>query len=755
MKFFKMFLISLVFFMFVYPTEAQEDTDLEAKGKGTVEAPYVLPSTSGPIKIDGKLDDKEWGNALKLDLPYETWPGENLPAPVRTEAYLLYDNTNLYVAFRAFDPEPSKLRAYYYERDKITFDDFVAIFIDTFNDERRAYGFRSNPFGVQWDDIRTRVQAAQAWGISLAWDAIYNTAGKIYDWGYAVEMAIPFNQLRFQRTKEDQVWGFNVRRIYSRSMLYVLDHIKLDRSNFCLMCQYVKLKGFKGVKPGRNIELVPTLTSLRTEERTGLPDGEFQKREGKDVEAGLTAQWGITPNITLSGTVNPDFSQVEADALQLDINEPFALLFEERRPFFYEGSDYFGTNFNAVYTRTMRDPSWGVKLTGKAGINTIGAYVVRDDITNLIFPGSHSSTSTSLPMSNISSVFRYKLDLGKNLTLGALGTDREGDDYYNRMLGADGDFRITKKDRVQFQFLASSTRYPGDVALNFDQEQGDFPGTAFDVSYTHDTRNWDFSTGYQDLDDGFRADLGYMPQVNYRRGYAKTDYTWTGKRGGWYREMALGAQYSYSTDQDGKLIYNGGNINLNYRGSVQSYLTVQAKKWTESYLNVEFDQSELYLYFNFKPNKLDFTIIGNLGDRIDYANIRQGQRLRLLPQIIFKPGRHLRLRITHIFERLTVDNERLYTANITEVAARYHINVRTFFRAILQYVDYNYNSDNYLFPKSPEYKNLFSQFLFSYRINPRTVFFLGYSDNYYGNVAFPLTQNDWTVFAKLSYAWSL
>jgi hypothetical protein len=359
-------------------------------------------------------------------------------------------------------------------------------------------------------------------------------------------------------------------------------------------------------------------------------------------------------------------------------------------------------------------------------------------------------------MANISSVFRYKRDFGRNFTIGALATDREGDDYFNRMGGIDGDVRISKKDRLQFQLLGSSTQYPGDVAVEFDQDQGSFTGTALDIKYTHDTRNWDLVARYQDLSQGFRADLGFMPQVNYRKGAVSTSYTWYGKRGSWFRQLLLNGGYRYSADQDGKLINSGANLMLDYRGPMLSYITLQADKFRETYFNMEFDQFNFYVYIHFKPRTyLEFTFVGNFGNRIDYANGRLGDRVRMNPAVSIKPGRHMKLGLGHVFERLKVDDGRLYTANISYLSGAYHLSVRTFFRAILQYVNYNYNSALYGFPIDPEYKRLFSQFLFSYKINPRTVFFLGYSDNYLGNQDFSLTQKDRTFFAKLSYAWSL
>jgi hypothetical protein len=759
MKHFKIILISMYLLMLFYPVWSNSDSEkkplLRGTGSGTSADPYIVPRAVSAIKVDGKLEDKEWEKALKFNLLYESWPGDAAPAPVHTECYLTYDNSNFYIGFRAVDPDPSKLRAYYYERDKIWADDFVAVFLDTFNDKRQAYGFRSNPYGVQWDDIRTRTVVGAGVGAPVAYDAIFQSRGQVYDWGYTVEMAIPFNQLRFQRTKGAQVWGFNARRIYSRHVLHDLDLIRVDRNNDCLMCQYVKIKGFEGAKPGRSIELVPTLIAARTDERLDFPEGDFEKRS-QEVEPGLTARWGITHNMTLSGTVNPDFSQVEADTLQLDLNEPFALFYDERRPFFYEGAEFFNTSLNAVYTRTMRDPSWGFKLAGKAGTNTLGTYVVRDDITNLIFPGSFGSTSTSLDIPNTSSVFRYKRDFGANYTFGLLGTNREGDDYFNRLGGVDAEIRLSKKDRLQFQFLASSTRYPEETAVEFDQQEEAFGGTALDFKYSRDARHLDFSVGYQSLTRGFRADLGFIPRVNYRRGNLSSSYTWYGKEGWVFWQLALIGEYIYTQDQDENLIASGANFYIDYRGPWQSYGTLTATKARETYNQVKFDLFSINLYSSISPTQnLEFQLLGDFGDRIDYANTRLGQRIRLNPTIVLKPSKHMRLTLTHLYERLNVDNDRLYTANISELRGIYHINVRTFFRAILQYTYYDYNTANYLFPVNPRYKHLASQLLFTYRINPRTLLFVGYSDNYAGNQDFNLTQRDRTFFIKISYAWTM
>src|SRR5690606_19291606 len=147
---------------------------------------------------------------------------------------------------------------------------------------------------------------------------------------------------------------------------------KADRNLACYLCEFQKFRGFAHADPGRNVEIVPTLTSIRSE---GRPDyGQPFDGGESDIEPGLDVQWGITPNVIFNGTLNPDFSQVEADSAQLDVNNQFALFFPERRPFFLEGQDLFEDPFGLVYTRNVADPDYGAKVTGKEGSHAFGAF---------------------------------------------------------------------------------------------------------------------------------------------------------------------------------------------------------------------------------------------------------------------------------------------------------------------------------------------------------------------------------------------
>lgn len=731
------------------PFSVSGQTVKNNQGSGTSEDPYIVPTTESEIKVDAVLDEPAWQKALVLELNYEVRPGENVTPPVRTEVLLIYDSRNLYAAFRCYDPDPSAIRAHLRDRDTLGGDDWVGLIFDTFNDQRRSLDYLVTAQGVQFDEIESQS------GEDPGWDAIWESAGRITDWGYSVEIAIPFSSIRFQRTTTPQVWGFDAQRRYPRDHGYHIGLFSRDRSNNCYLCQAVKIKGFQGVSPGHNIEIDPTLTAIRSDYRPDFPEGKLA-RQNYEEEFGVSAQWGITPNMTLNGTINPDFSQVEADALQMDINEPFALFYPERRPFFTEGTDFFAALENIIYTRTLRNPSWGLKLTGKEGANTVGAYMVRDDITNLIFPGSQNSNSTSLNMNNTSSVFRYKRDFGSRYTVGLLGTDREAKDYYNRVYGFDLDFRFTPTNQIQLLVLGSSTKYPEEVTGDFNQPAGSFKDRLISFEYDHYTRTWGWWADYEEAGSGFRADLGYYPRVGYRNIEGGLLYTWNAKPNSWWAYFRLGGDLHYFEESNGKLLSETASLWLNYNGIMQSFVYLEAEQAREAYANKEFNQTAFVFQCGFWPaGNLELGATTMFGDQIDFANIRLGNRFRINPWLSYNLGKHLRLSLNHNYENMNVQNKRLYTANISQLTAVYQFTVRMYLRSILQYVNYDYNPGNYTFDVDSEFNRFFAQLLFSYKINPRTVLFLGYSDNYLGDQNIRLTQSNRTLFLKLGYAWVL
>jgi hypothetical protein len=725
------------------------DSLVSGEGSGTDEDPYVVPPAASQIVVDALLDEPAWDSALILSLPYEVQPGENVPSPVETEVLLTYDGDNLYAAFRCYDPEPSSVVSNISDRDHVSSsDDWVALILDTFNDERRSFDVLVNASGVQEDFIETATGGG-------SWDAIWDSAGRRTEWGYVVELSVPFKQLRFQRSDGPQVWGFDAVRSYPRTQRHHIGVFPRDRGNNCYLCQAVKISGFEGAMPGRNIEIAPTVTGVRTDIRNDFPSGDFEN-ETNEAEFGVTARWGMTPNLTLSTAINPDFSQVEADAVQLDINQPFALSFSERRPFFLEGGDFFGTLKSAFYSRAVRDPSWGVKLSGKEGIHTIGAGVMEDEITNLIIPGSEYSEGVTIDEKTTDSILRYKLDVGNQYTLGAMATDRRNGDYSNTVVGVDVDLRPSQSDQFQGQFLWSTTEYPDAVVEEFDQPDGEFEDHFIALEYDHDGRDAYWWLDYDLAGPDFRADLGFIPRVGFRNVEGGLLYSFYNDPVTWWSEVRPSYDFWYYEDWDGRLLQKGNTLALNFNGALQSWGYTGVNFFQEGYAGSEYDLVSYNFNTGLRPSSSVYTeLVVGFGDRIDYSNGGLGERLGVSGNVSLNLGSHLETELGHRYEHLDVDGGRLYTANVSALEARYHFNVRTFVRAILQYWDYDRDTELYVNDVDAESRGLATQFLFSYKVNPQTVLFLGYADDHFGNEDVELTQYDRTFFAKIGYALAL
>ena len=393
----------------------------------------AIPRLQGDIVVDGKIDDAAWQGALELSLDYEVQPGDNIPAKVRTTVRIGYTGDALYLFFKAQDPNPSTIRANLSDRDAMFHDDWVGVFLDTFNDNRRSYEFLANPLGVQGDLIRNETNRTNQEDAS--WDGLWISAGRLTAEGYQVELRIPFATLRFPADAPEQRWGISLIRNWPRDKRYQLASHRVPRGSNCFQCQWTKYEGIAGVQQGRNIEIAPTLTmgKLQVRDAPGTP-----WRSGKTaIEPGVDVSWAPSPNMTLNATLNPDFSQVETDQLELDFNSNFALFYQEKRPFFLEGADYFTTQFDVLYTRQIADPDFGLRITGRNGRSAYGAIVARDATTVLLVPGVLGSGFRQLDQQANVAVGRYRYDLNKHASIGAIGTFRTGDDYVNNVAGLD------------------------------------------------------------------------------------------------------------------------------------------------------------------------------------------------------------------------------------------------------------------------------------------------------------------------------
>ncbi|MDH3351549.1 MAG: carbohydrate binding family 9 domain-containing protein, partial [Gammaproteobacteria bacterium] len=712
----------------------------------------TLPRSSELVTIDGLMDEEAWKYATQIKIDTETNPGENIPARVETIAYLLEDGQSLYIAFDARDPDPQAIRAYLQDRDTAWNHDFVGIVLDTYNDERRAFEFFANPLGVQMDLTNDDVNENE----DESWDAIWDSAGHINEVGYIVEMEIPLNQLRFPNTGGKQTWGFDLLRFYPRDRRYRFSNNPMDRSVNCYLCQFDKIEGLEGVQPSRDLEIVPTLTGSRTDS-TDEPGTTPLQSGDMDAEAGVSIRWGITPDMTANLAINPDFSQVEADVAQLDVNNQFALFFPEKRPFFLEGADYFSTPIDAVFTRTVADPDIGTKLTGKRGNHTYGVFAAQDTATNLLLPGAFGSDSTSLDADNTTIVGRYSRGFGDASSLGALVTSRSGDDYHNSVGGFDLQWKISDQHSIQAQYLHSDTEYPDEVATEFEQPTGSFSGAAIHASYEYESRNWYGWLQHVDRSAGFRADSGFVPQVDINQQLIGGGYTWHGEDDDWWTRMQLRGDWDITHDDSGRMLEREFEAYFGIGGPMQAWYQVGVLSRDTLWDEVLYKEQKISFYTEMQPRGgLLLGVWARYGDQVDFANSRLGDQLRVEPFLDWNISRHLFLKFEATMLQLdTKEGRNVFDAGVYDVRMTWQFNRRSFLRFTTQIQDIDRNPDAYIDEVDANTRRVGRQLLFSYKLNPQTVFFLGYSDNHLDDDDLDrLEETDRTLFLKVGYAWT-
>src|SRR5881396_2570613 len=344
-----------------------------------------IPRVEAEAKIDGVLDEPVWGRAATLTGFSQYRPVDGRPAEDSTAVLVWYAPDAIYFGIRAFERHAGAVRATVADRDNIDKDDNVTILLDTFDDHRRALLFAVNPRGVQEDGVWSEgleAGAAGGGGIPERIDAVidrnpdfvYDSKGRLTDWGYEVEVRVPFKSLRYQ-SADPQNWGVQVLRLVQHSG-YENTWTPVFRASASFLVQAGRLTGLTALKRGLVVDLTPEFTS----KVNGTPAAAGYDYRGTP-ELGGNLRWGITQNLGLSATAHPDFSQVEADVGQVTVNERFALFYPEKRPFFLEGLEQFDTPNRLIYTRQIAQPVAGAKLTGKVGGTAVAYLAAVDDQT--------------------------------------------------------------------------------------------------------------------------------------------------------------------------------------------------------------------------------------------------------------------------------------------------------------------------------------------------------------------------------------
>ncbi len=734
------------------------------------DAPRTYRARPAPsvIEVDGILAPGEWDDAQVIPLRWEVDPGENERASVETTCRIARDEENLYLGCRASDPDPERIRAYVTDRDGIDGHDRIVLLLDPFRDARRGFVFGVSALGVQSDAFFNQQGTGFMGGggdplRDPSWDAIWQSAGRIGDGGYSVEAAIPFRSLRFPRDEDAEAWGMLISRHWPRSSAVELRSAPLDRSDSCVLCQADRLAGLEGVSPGRNVQLSPTLTASRSdgpaEEGGGLESGPL------NGEAGLDARWSPRPSLTLNLTANPDFSQVEADAAQLEVNQAFALFFPEKRPFFQEGADVFQTPIQALFTRSMADPSAGAKLTGKLGANAVGAMLVRDEVNGRIIPGREGSSSALEETPVTTGVARLRRDLGESSTLGGLAVLREGAGYHNRVAGVDGFFQPLPTVTARAQYLRSWTAdraaEPIGAAAAGIGAADSFSGDAFQGHLRYASRDWILNSDLRYRGDGFRADAGFVPQVGVRGGNASVQRRFWGERGSWFTRLTGQIGFWSNRTLDDDVLAEGIWLGGTYQGPGQLSVTYFPNIFREGFRGEVYDMVTHFFNVSARPSgTLTARLNGQLGGAVDFANARKADQVRLSPGIELRLGRRTFLDLSHTYQRLESadDGREIFTAHLSEVRAVYNFSARAFLRGVVQHRLTDRNPAVYAAEVPTRRRTVFSQLLFSYKVNPQTVFFLGYTDDRAGlsletDRRLRIEPTGRTLFVKVGYAW--
>jgi len=505
-------------------TPAAKHTPSVAKPNTGKSSATLAPEKAQPVKvslfakppvIDGKLDDEVWKSAAVFKDFYQWRPSDSSPASARTEVLAGYDSRFIYFAFHAYD-DPARVRATVAKRDSIFDDDVVGLLLDTFNDRRRAYELFFNPYGVQQDGFLT-----EGGNDDFSVDIVMESKGTVTSDGYTVEVAIPFKSLRYE-AGQGKLWGFHALRVVKHANGEMDSWMPISKDNSALLGQAGHITGLEGISTERTLELIPSLTLSETGKRkkpltpAQIAQGGRFVNEPIKFDLGLTGKYSVTPQVTLDFAINPDFAQVESDQLVVTANQRFPIFFEEKRPFFLEGIDIFRTQIAAVHTRTIVDPDYAAKLTGKVGRNTIGLLLASDNGPGNFSEDERPTVDSRVLDKNASvGILRLKRDLGKaDSFVGFLGTYRQFVDDKNVVGGFDGRFRLNKQTTFSWQALGTSTRsqffYPDQGAV-LDRRENGF---IYALNYNKDGRHFGHEFSMVGRTRYYRADVGFNRRNN-------------------------------------------------------------------------------------------------------------------------------------------------------------------------------------------------------------------------------------------------
>ncbi|MBK9242564.1 MAG: carbohydrate binding family 9 domain-containing protein [Acidobacteria bacterium] len=691
---------------------------------------FSIPRVEETVVIDGRLDEPAWSKAARLTGFSEYRPVDSQRASERTEVLVWYSPEALHFGIIAHDSDPSSVRATQADRDNLDREDSVRIYLDTFNDRRRAFVFGVNPLGAQEDGVQTEgaFSAGRTFGgvVDLSPDYQFDSRGQLTPEGYVVEVRIPFKSLRYPSA--DQVkWGINVLRKTQRTGR---EDTWTDAKRVAsFLGQTGTMTGLYEMKRGVVTEVQPFVTGATNGTRQA--DGRFS-RSGVDIEPGVNVRLGFT-NLSLDATVNPDFSQVESDAAQVTVNERFALFFAEKRPFFLEGIELFATPGQLVYTRRIADPIAGAKFTGKVGR------------TGLAFLSAMDEAGPDWTWVNLA---RIRRDVGRDSLAGVTYTDRTADGGSNRVLAADARIVFKQLYYVLGQVGGSWT----------DNGSGAVSAPMWNIEADRTARTWGFHYKLGGLGEGFEAASGFVPRNNIVEFQAFNRLSYYGKRGSLVEGITTfaGPTRIWRYADFGKEHAIEGGESLSVTATMRGGWSLSARPARDF---VHFDpsgQDEAVTNFSgtFSVTtpvfeRFNAKVEVRTGGTAIFAESADGRETRVTTSLGLRPTQSARIEASFVTSRIhrALDDTEFARSTIPRLKAEYQPRRSLFFRVIAEYRSEVRAGETF--------KGLRTDWLLSFEPTPGTVVFLGYGasqerdPNRFGTEALRRTSDGF--FVKLAY----
>ena len=741
-----------VFFAFLFIQQTPQEFSGQ-ENKLDVDVPRIEAS----VTIDGVLDEAVWSSAAKLTDFSQYQPVDGRPAADPTEVLVWYAPDAIYFGIRAFEQHGNVVRATKANRDNIASEDHVQILLDTYNDGRTAFLFGVNPLGVQADGTRSDQSGGGAGGRSASGggtrninplegntdlnpDYEFESMGRLVADGFIIEIRIPFKSLRYTEGP-DQQWGIHVLRRVQHSG-FQDSWAPVIRASASFLGQSGSLHGLHDLDRGLVLEVIPSSTARLDGERAENGDWEY------DGAASLSGdvRWGMTEQLTLSGTINPDFSQVEADVGQVVLNERFALFFPEKRPFFLDGLELLETPSQLIYTRRIIAPEAGAKIGGKIGeLNTATIFAVEDK--------TYSASGDDNP---IFAIVRVRGNLGDDVTVGSVLTTREDGSNFSRLAGADVRVNHYKKYFLELQAVEAWTQF----------DDVDASGPLLKATWDRTGRSWGFNYQVSAISPDFEAAAGFVNRVGIVTARAFNRLTGYGEEGALVETyggfFGISRLWTYDAVGDGPIEGSesfspsatlrggwrlGGSFSRNFFSfdsadySSYSILSDGPPQDTLAFVVPGMEDNQFSGSVNVtSPTYQLFTATASVGVSSTpiFAEGSGGSSRSISGTVDFRPTNALRATIQ--FTRLTLDREldgsRFSTETIPRLKLEYQISPAIFVRVIGQYAarsrsplrDRNGNGilvDSVLDNGSSS-NNISADWLFSYRPTPGTLVYLGY-----------------------------